>query len=36
MAKIADIEPLFMRYTFPPHIRYEYSGGVVENMEQAR
>src|SRR6185503_15864878 len=35
MNRIASIEPIFLRYRFPPTIRYEYSGGVVENMEVA-
>ena len=32
---IANIEPLFLRYEFPPPIHYEYSGGVVENQDVA-
>jgi len=35
MNRIIDIQPLFLRYPFPPHIRYEYSAGVVENMDAA-
>ena len=35
MHRIVDIEPLFLRYPFPPEIHYEYSGGVVENMDAA-
>lgn len=35
MSRIARIEPVFLRYPFPSHIRYEYSGGVVENMDAA-
>lgn len=35
MSRIANVEPLFLRYPFPPPIRYEYSGGVVENMDAA-
>jgi L-alanine-DL-glutamate epimerase-like enolase superfamily enzyme len=33
--KIVNIEPLFLRYKFPPPIHYEYSGGVVENQDVA-
>ena len=32
---ITDVEPLFLRYPYPSHIRYEYSGGLVENMDAA-
>ena len=32
---IADVEPLFLRYPYPSHIRYEFSGGLVENMDAA-
>ena len=35
MNKIVNIEPLFLRYPFPSDIKYEYSGGVVENMDAA-
>ena len=35
MRTIVNIEPLFLRYPFPPSIRYEYSGGGVENMDAA-
>lgn len=35
MAKITNIEPLFLRYKFPPGVDYVYSGGVVENMDAA-
>ena len=35
MSTIVNIEPLFLRYPFPPSIRYEYSAGVVENMDAA-
>jgi L-alanine-DL-glutamate epimerase-like enolase superfamily enzyme len=35
MTRIASIEPIFLRYRFPPAVRYEYSGGVVESMEVA-
>jgi L-alanine-DL-glutamate epimerase-like enolase superfamily enzyme len=35
MNRIARIEPVFLRYRFPPAIRYEYSGGAVDNMDAA-
>jgi L-alanine-DL-glutamate epimerase-like enolase superfamily enzyme len=35
MQTIVDIEALFLRYPFPPSVRYEYSGGLVENMDAA-
>ena len=35
MNRILEIEPIFLRYPFPPGIHYEYSGGVVENMDAA-
>ena len=35
MQTIVNIEALFLRYPFPPSIRYEYSGGLVENMDAA-
>ena len=35
MRTIVNIEALFLRYPFPPSIRYEYSGGLVENMDAA-
>lgn len=35
MSRIVDIEPIFLRYPYPPEIHYEYSGGVVENMDAA-
>jgi L-alanine-DL-glutamate epimerase-like enolase superfamily enzyme len=33
--KISNVELLWLRYTFPSWIRYEYSGGVVENQDVA-
>ncbi len=33
--KISNVELLWLRYKFPPSIRYEYSGGVVENQDVA-
>jgi len=35
MPTISNVEPLFLRYKFPPSIHYEYSGGVVENQDAA-
>jgi len=35
MPTITNVEPLFLRYEFPPSIHYEYSGGVVENQDVA-
>ncbi|MCI0622200.1 MAG: mandelate racemase/muconate lactonizing enzyme family protein [Acidobacteria bacterium] len=35
MNRIADIQPVFLRYPFPPSIRYRYGGGIVENMDAA-
>ena len=32
---ISNIELLCLRYKFPPPIKYEYSGGVVENQDVA-
>lgn len=32
---IADVKARYLRYKFPSHIRYEYSGGVVEYMDAA-
>jgi len=34
-AVITDLELLFLQYRFPASIRYEYSGGVVENQDVA-
>lgn len=31
--KIARIEPLFLRYQFPPHLGYRHAAGLVENMD---
>lgn len=33
MSRIEQIEAIFLRYPFPGHIRYVYSGGAVENMD---
>ena len=35
MVTITNVEPLFLRYRFPPSIHYEYTGGVVENQDVA-
>ena len=35
MAIIEKIEPLFLRYPFPKHLNYQYTGGLVENMDAA-
>ncbi len=35
MNRIADIQPVFLRYPFPASIGYQYSGGLVENMDAA-
>lgn len=35
MSNIIKIEPLFLRYRFPPSATYVYSGGLVENMDAA-
>jgi L-alanine-DL-glutamate epimerase-like enolase superfamily enzyme len=35
VSRIARIEPVFLRYRFPPGLRYEYSAGIVENMDAA-
>ena len=35
MPRISKIEALFLRYSFPDHINYVYSGGVVGNMDVA-
>jgi len=35
MPTITNVEPLFLRYKFPPSIHYEYSGGLVENQDVA-
>jgi L-alanine-DL-glutamate epimerase-like enolase superfamily enzyme len=35
MNRIADIQPVFLRYPFPTTIGYQYSGGLVENMDAA-
>ncbi len=33
--KISRIEPLFLRYPFPPELGYRHAGGLVENMDAA-
>lgn len=33
--KVTEVECFFLRYPIPESIRYEYSGGVVENMDIA-
>ena len=35
MAAIEKIEPLFLRYPFPKQLNYQYTGGLVENMDAA-
>ena len=35
MPRISKIEAFFLRYSFPDHINYVYSGGVVGNMDVA-
>lgn len=35
MTHISKIEPFFLRYPYPAPIKYEYSGGLVENMDIA-
>jgi L-alanine-DL-glutamate epimerase-like enolase superfamily enzyme len=33
--KIVKIEPLFLRYPFPPEMAYRHAAGLVENMDAA-
>ena len=35
MNRIVNIEPIYLRYPFPSDFHYEYSGGLVENMDAA-